>query len=489
MNVLLVNPTSLRDQRAGPYSKLMFPVAPLGLAYLAAVARDAGHNVRVEDQYASGCSASEIGALAAEHRADVVGFSCLSPNVLAVRENVAAVRERLPETHIVLGNMHAAYFAAEMLRDLPIDSVVVGEGENAFRMLLQKLAANEELAGTPGLAVRVGDEVVTRPTGDGVNPVEVPRPAWDLFHLPYYHCPPRFMMREVMLPVQAARGCPYNCAYCSQNMFHPTVRKRPLVEVVEEIAWLGEAFGVHGFGFTDSLFPFTEAEGLEFCHLLDARGLVGRVNWFTETRYDRMTPRLLREIKRCGCRFVMYGFETASRRLLEMMGKQVDPEQAFQTMRWTKEAGLGSYGLFMIGFPTETVAEAKETIRFARRLDCDVVSFARVTPYPGSRLYEDHKNSFPPDVQPWQWNNQYRPAVGETIWAMPGLSHEQITGLVRDAMVSYYLRPRIILRHLRRGTFSAPELATAAWSLLREMGGKVLGGFRRGKVSAAPRPE
>jgi len=320
MRVMLINPASLQDRRAGPYSKLMFPIAPLGLAYLAAVARDLGHEVIVEDQYASGMPATTIARRAEEFQAEVVGLSCLSPNVPAVGEIVRAIRARRPGAFIVLGNLHAAYFAREMLAELPIDAVALGEGEGVFAALLNRLAEGSEPAGLPGLATATG----ALPRFGAEPPLlpleKIPRPAWELFRLGDYRCPPRFMMRGRMLPVQASRGCPYRCAYCSQNLFHRHVRRRELVAVVEEIAWLRERFAITGFGFTDALFPMAEEDGLTFCRLLVERGLHRQVRWFTETRYDRMTPRLLQELKHAGCRFVMSGFETSSPRLLELVG-------------------------------------------------------------------------------------------------------------------------------------------------------------------------
>ena len=79
MKVFLINPSSRTNARAGVYSDSMFPMPPLGIAYIAGVARDLGHETAVEDQYASGIDADRIAELAVHHHADLVGISCLSP--------------------------------------------------------------------------------------------------------------------------------------------------------------------------------------------------------------------------------------------------------------------------------------------------------------------------------------------------------------------------------------------------------------------------
>ncbi|MBZ0272214.1 cobalamin-dependent protein, partial [bacterium] len=161
MNVLLVNPSSGENRRAGPYSRTLKPIAPLGLAYLAAVARKAGHRVAVEDQYASGIDAAGVAALARELGADVVGFACLAPSTACVSEAVAALRADGSRAHVTLGHLHASYFADDLLRDLPIDSVVFGEGEIGFGELLARLDSGAPLDGIDGVAAR-SDEGVAR---------------------------------------------------------------------------------------------------------------------------------------------------------------------------------------------------------------------------------------------------------------------------------------------------------------------------------------
>jgi anaerobic magnesium-protoporphyrin IX monomethyl ester cyclase len=128
-----------------------------------------------------------------------------------------------------------------------------------------------------------------------------------------------------------------------------------------------------------------------------------------------------------------------------------------------------TYGLFMIGFPGETEHEARETIALAKKLDCIVASFARVTPYPGTALYERYKDTFPPEIRPWQLNSQYRPTPDEPMWQLPGMTHEQITNLLREAMARYYLRPRMIFRHLYYGIFTPAEMVGGGVRLLREL--------------------
>lgn len=240
-------------------------------------------------------------------------------------------------------------------------------------------------------------------------------------------------------------------------------------KLVDDIEWQYDELGVAAFGFQDALFPLTEKEGMDFCRIMEERGLRGKVRWFTETRPDRVSLELLREMKRCGCKFVMYGFESASVRHLDAAGKGFKPEQSVQAASWTHQAKLHTYGLFMIGFPNETQEEARATIAFAKRLDCIVASFAKVTPYPGSALYKKYESAFPASLSPWLWNNQYHPKPGESFWQLPGMSPCRISNLLREAMAGYYMRPRMIARHIRHGVFTLPEMLRGAVWLLKDI--------------------
>ncbi len=469
MKVFLLNPSSLLEITAGSYSKEMTPMPPLGLAYLAAVARAGGHEVFVEDQYASRLGSREVAESILRLEADLLGVSCMSPNMPTVREVIGMVKSKRPEIHITLGNVHATFFARELIEHLPVDSVVLGEGEDTFAELLEKLAAGASLEEVAGLLLRHdGAALATPPRPLIENLDRLPRPAWDIFKLGDYPAPARLPIRGHTLAIQAARGCPWNCDFCSQNLFSKGVRRRSLEAVVDEISWLHHELGVSAFGFQDAVFPLSEKEGLRFCRLLAEKGLKGKIRWFTETRPDLVSFELLKQMKEHGCAFIMYGFESASARLLDECGKKLDKESAFRAMGYMKRLRFSAYGLFMIGFPDESAEEARATMEYAKKLDCDVASFSRVTPYPGTRLYEKYKDRFSEDIEPWKWNNQYRPREGEPIWRLPGLSHSRINALLTEAMVGYYLRPRMIVRHVLGGSFSLGEMAKGFILLMKD---------------------
>jgi radical SAM superfamily enzyme YgiQ (UPF0313 family) len=220
-----------------------------------------------------------------------------------------------------------------------------------------------------------------------------------------------------------------------------------------------EKFKVKFFGFCDAYFPFDEDSGLEFCDLVIRRKLNRRIKWCTETRVDKVTPRLLKAMKEAGAHLIMYGIEVGNRRILDSLNKGTTLDQAKTAVRETKKAGILSQGLFILGLPGENVETCKDTIKFAKELDCDIVKFNLATPYPGSRFFKDYiqekELDNPGKYSSWlDWSDPF----GELIYVPEGMDSQGLRGLQRNSMLGFYLRPRIILKHIFKRTVSYKDI-------------------------------
>ncbi|MBF0299611.1 MAG: cobalamin-dependent protein [Oligoflexia bacterium] len=467
MNVLLLNPSASTKKNAGIYSKSMSPMPPLGIALLASIARNKGHTVIVEDQYANNKTTDEITKIVIEKKINLIGISCLTPSMNVVEELVQKIKNTSLKTHITLGNVHATIFAKELIKQLPIDSIIAGEGEKHFNDLLDTLVREDNFKGIYGID-NINQKTI--PSKSDLN--KLPLPAWDLFDLKYYTAPSRFPIQGITLSVQTSRGCPFSCDYCSQNLLTPQIRKRDMKKVVEEIEYIYHNLGVKNFGIQDAIFPLSLSDGYDFCRYLKQKSLDKEIKWFMETKAELVNYDLLKEFKVCGLQFILFGFESANPKHLETVNKKVNIEKNFEVVNYLKKLDIKSYGLFMIGFANETLEDAISTINLALKLDCEVASFSRVTPYPGTKLYEKHKHLFPLEkIPPTHWNNQYRPSKGEITWHLPGLSCQQINTLLSKAMIRYYLRPKMILRHIfkSKSSFSLKELLRGGSYLFIEL--------------------
>ncbi len=204
MNVCLV--TSPRFNCKPTHKAL----APLGLAYLAAVARDAGHNVTVVEGVFLG-NPTDVARKVATENPDVVGTSTVTIDRLAGIASIREIRQATPSAFIVVGGSHFSHSAENALRCVrEIDAVVVGEGEQTFLELLEHLPNRDALGKIPGLVFRDDkNQIVRNKPRQLMSEINsLPRPAWDLFSLGQYSFPMVSDDSTETAGVMTARGCP-----------------------------------------------------------------------------------------------------------------------------------------------------------------------------------------------------------------------------------------------------------------------------------------
>ncbi len=98
---------------------------------------------------------------------------------------------------------------------------------------------------------------------------------------------------------------------------------------------------------------------------------------------------MLALMKRAGAWMISYGIETANPELLKLLDKSLSLERAARAVHLTREAGIITKGLFMIGVPGETGADHRADEGVHRRLPFDLINLSKFTPYPGSEIYRD----------------------------------------------------------------------------------------------------
>lgn len=462
MIVMLINSTSRLAESSKIYKRSIAAYLPTGLAYLASVLRDKGHTVIVEDQSATGSTNKEVIHRIKERKPDLIGFSCLTPVMSNVKILVKEIKGINKDTKIVFGNIHATIFGEELLKEGLADVIVSGEGELSLLEVAQSLETKKGLDQVRGISFSDAGKITRNAPRPPIENLDsLPYPAWDVFDFKYYKKYPMLgINNEVILPVQGSRGCPYQCIFCSQDKIHKKPRYRSTKQIIEEIGYMYDKYNHRFFGFNDPYLPFSIKHGFEFCDELIKSKLHKKIKWLTETRVDLVNLELLERMKEAGLDMIMYGFEVGNQKILDSIGKKATIEQARKAMQATKKSGVRSLGLFILGLPGETKETCEETIKFAKQIDCDMAKFNIAVPFPGSSFFEEYRNRLDnindlDKFTSWyDWSRQ----GGELIFVPEGMTSRQLIILQRRAMLGFYLRPKIIFRHLARGTFSPMDL-------------------------------
>jgi radical SAM superfamily enzyme YgiQ (UPF0313 family) len=453
----------------GWFAPLMEPAPSIGLARLAAIARRAGWDVAAVDAYSERLSEAACVERIAAARPDVVGLTVLTASALYAERVAQAIRQRLPAARLVMGNVHAGFFAEDYVARGLADAVVDGEGENAFPALLAAWAVGAPPREVPGVVWREnGAAHRNAPAERFVDLDALPRPAWEIFPCHLYGMLPFVTMGKPALMVEGSRGCPFNCRFCCLKHLGRGYRARGVEDIVEEFTWLARDHHVRQIAFADALFPLTEEQGLAFCEALGRRRLSGFV-WVTETRADLMTDRLAAAMKAAGCARVLFGIESGSQKSLDGADKRLTVEAARRAVEACRRHGVQTAGFFMLGFPGEGEADMAATQQLSRSLPLDIAKFNLVIPYPGAELYDEtvadgrlrHRN--------WEDYSCYVADPDRLPAWLPEPPPARLLEIQREATRRFYLRLSMVLRHLfliRSVPFKF--LAIAGYNLTRD---------------------
>ena len=471
MKVMLINPISELARLSDAYHYSVPPLPPLGLAYLAAILKNNNLEVFIEDQYATRISNQDLIRKIKDLSPQVVGFSCLTTAMSNVEEMVHQIKADKLDTKVILGNIHPTVFPEETLKKKIADIIVRGEGEETLPETIISLDKKSGLDGVLGISYIHDGEIRHNPDREIIKDLDLlPYPDWHSLNLEHYQRYPSLGIYSKVLPIQASRGCPYNCLFCSQDKIYKKPRYRKIKKVVDEIEYLHDEFRINCVGFTDAYFPFSKNSGLEFCDELIRRKLHKKIKWFTETRVDMVDLELVKRMKEASIHLIMYGFETGNQKVLDDIGKQATLTQARKAMELTHRFKIRSIGLFMLGLPSDTKETCQETIDFAKELNPDICKFNIAVPYPGSKFFNECRSELgnldgkSDSFTSWSdWSSQ----DGEIIYSPRSLSKKELVNLQRKGMLDFYLRPGVIFRSLFNRTFSFIDLLHGAGLLLR----------------------
>lgn len=372
------------------------PQPHLGLISLLAVAEGAGHEVALFDpklalhrgQLSLDASlyrdvASRVLALGPE----VVGLTTLGCNFVATLKVARYLKKARPDLPILLGGPHATVLDRAILgRFTEFDLIVRNEAELKLLPVLEELELRRgDLSRVPGITYRAGDEVRANP-GDPViaNLDDLPIPA-------YHHYPVR-ELGLTSLRIDAGRGCPFRCTFCSTaTFFGRKYRLKSAARLTDELDQLHAAFGVSHFSLTHDMFTANRAKVLGFCAAVAGRGYT----WDCSARTDCVDPDLLQVMAAAGCREIYYGIETGSPRMQRLVEKGLDLGGVRDTLRATERAGIKPTASFITGYPQEEVADQELTLDLIG--DCLSLSACSMpvqlhllSPEPGTKMLKDY---------------------------------------------------------------------------------------------------
>jgi radical SAM superfamily enzyme YgiQ (UPF0313 family) len=349
MQVHLISPAKKREPPL--FRRELFP--PLGLMTLAAYTPEE-IKLRLFDENVEPIDFSEI--------PDLVGITTMTAT--ARRAYEIAHRYRELGARVVLGGIHTSMVQEEALEHA--DSIVIGEAESIWPQVISDAAAGK-----------------LRPLYRQESFIDYKHPL-----------PPR---RDVINPkrywisniIQTSRGCPHDCIFCSVTAFNGRrPRNRDLDNVLAEVDSLpsDKLFRRKIVGFVDDNIAANPRRAKElFKELIPMKVLWGSQACITFGNDEELVALAAES----GCRFLLIGLETLSpEALLEAGKRQNKVHQYEEALRRLQKYGIQVLGAFIFGFDSDEESAFSDTLDFAVRNKLSLAQFSFLTPYPGTRLYQ-----------------------------------------------------------------------------------------------------
>ena len=405
ISCLIPSSPYLADQTTNP---------PLGLLSIAAVLREAGHEVSV--------TALALTALIDLPQADLhlIGFT--TPQFNEALDVADYLKQRDPHTLIIAGGSHPSYEPTETLlaswqddyhpqgvlaqrRDYRsgeslFDSVVIGEGERAIVDLVEDWERDRLQAIYQG----------TPPNLDAL-----PLPAWDLLPESYRYNNGAPAMRGPwvasplrpgtypMYSLSVTRGCPYHCLFCA-TPHSKTLRYRSPAHVVREMRRALSA-GVRMFCFQDDTFSVQRAQVTDLADLI-AWEIPESIAVRLSTRVNVMDEAIARDFARMSCKVCCFGIESGSQAVLDANQKGTTVEQNTRAVAISKAQGFRTHAFLMCGLAGETAETARATREWIRLARPDTINLTMAIPHPGTR-YWTHPEESGVEILDYNYDHQW----------------------------------------------------------------------------------
>ncbi len=310
----------------------------------------------------------------------VVGFSCTSATLLPCLKMAEDAKKHSNAT-IVFGGVHPTILPEETAKSKNVDYIIAGEAEKSFLSFVKSLSEERDPLGIPGVGQYVQEKFIfTKP-----EPLER---NIDIFPFPDRDAIVNFREHKSHLQAMVtSRGCPYKCTFCSgRNITGGIVRYRSPENVVEEIIFLKERYGMNHIEFYDDSLILNRKRIADFCDIVIKNKL--NIYWAGFTRADSVNREVLELMKASGCKLLGIGVESGSNRTLKRINKGYTREQAISGINLIKEVGIKVDINIIVGFPFETGEDIKDSISLIKELNVPA-NINTFTPYPKTELYDE----------------------------------------------------------------------------------------------------
>ena len=408
MKIALINPPSpfLTDERVFPN---------VGLVRLATQLEADGHRVQLFD--ITGVKdyldfANNID----EHEAFL--FSSTTPQFPYTYEIFKKIKNNYPYSQFIIGGAHASAISSIKEKGLydenilaleEFDTVFNGEGEDTEKLF--------EKGWITGSIINDIDDTLL-PDMDFIDLLSY---KYKLFDKP-------------TTSIQTQRGCPHQCAFCCGRdiAMYNHVRFHSPERVLEEMDALNKKYGFTSFMWYDDEINISIDRLKKLCEKLSERDYQHR--GFVRSDMIVKHPESVQWMKKAGFVKLCTGVESGSGRILDIINKKTTPEENSKARKIIKDAGIHYEAFTILGHPSETLEDVEMTKQWLIDNKPDDFDINLLTPYPGSKIYDEAVPSDKYEGYEWEYKGLYfnKPDYSKDESYYKGLDKQSMSNIRTD---------------------------------------------------------
>ena len=293
-----------------------------------------------------------------KQKSDYIGISINSSNQIIAGLTLANMLKKRTKAHISIGGNHFGRVADSLEKypeffELFCDSVSLEEGEIPVYKLAQYVNKEISIEEVPNLMYLKEGKIVKNPIIEPLKLNDMKMPSLKGYDFKSYFTP------EIVMPFQTSRGCYWRkCSFCDHD-FGMYYNIKNLDKLIEEIKYFKENYGISKFEFID------EAISPSYLKEMSQRLIDEKIDiqFFCDARLETgFSKEVLELANKAGLKMVLWGYESGSRKIMDLINKGIDVENRLKILRDAREAGIFNFAFIFFGFPAETKEDAMMTI-------------------------------------------------------------------------------------------------------------------------------
>ena len=448
----------------GASNVCIMPIIP---SYAATLLKLNGFKVRFLDAIAEKMNWAQFRKEIEIQAPDLVAMEVKTPVIKAYWKIVDKLKELNNRTKIALMGDHVTIFPEESLNKSKADYIVRG-GDFDVGLAQLALHLRDGQVIPKGIMYKENGIIENASKYELIKNLDT-LPFIDRDLIKWKNYKETWRLFDEFSYIMSGRGCSYRCTFCSwpHMLFEGKMRLRSPHNVVEEIKNLHERYHIKEVFDDLGTFPTFRNWILPFCKEMIEEGLNEKVCWSINGRSNLLLDEeIIRKMKKAGLRLVKIGIESSDQRILNKLRKRTTIDEIENSVRLLKKHRVLVHGALMVGYPYfETKDTVKKNLKFLRKLNLDSIQVSIITPYPGTRLYEEaiENDWFVTDSRDW---NHFDMSV--PVLKSPSMSSKEIVKACKDIWKGFYFNFNTILGQLKKmRSFDHLKLSLrGAWTVL-----------------------